>query len=118
MVQSSVMSATQFIVRIALAIRELLSKKPPEMRRVPSPPETPTPSWTVGDHGFIEYRGVQTALKPVLPAPPETMYVEHVKEGVRAYMIWTDVVSPNYFNDLRAMLGQQQEKRGEASWLK
>jgi len=112
MVQSSVMSAVQFLFRIALEIRERLQKRPPQKRLAPPPP-APSPTWMMDDLGFTEYRGVSTSLKPILPLPPMTQKIEQTKEGSRAYLIWRDVVSPNYFNDLRAMLGIESQQKSE-----
>jgi len=111
MVQSSVMSATQFIVRIILAIKKLLEKKPPAAKRVPPPPPVPAPSWALDESGFVEYSGVTTSLRPVLPLPLETQKIQQAQEGTRAYLIWRDVISPSYFDDLRAMLGLSKEKQ-------
>jgi len=105
MVQSSMISAIQFLARIALAISRLF-KKPSRApaRRAPAAPPPPTPTWARNEHGFFEYGGVSTGLRPALPWLEASAASQQPREGVRAFFIWRDVISPNYFSDLERML--------------
>jgi len=102
-VQSSMMSAVQFVFRLILGIRKLLAKKVPPPKREVKPPPPPTPFWSTRG-SFVEYHGVSTSLRPVLPTRLESQPVKQQSEGTRLYLIWRDLVSPNYFQDLRRML--------------
>jgi len=104
------MSAVQFIFRIILGIKKLLSKKAPPPKRGVKPPPPPTPSWSTRG-SFVEYHGVSTSLRPILPTRLETQPIKQ-PEGTRLYLIWRDLVSPNYFQDLRKMLESGKKQGG------
>ena len=115
MVQSSMMSAVQFLFRIALGLRDLLKKKPPPRRRAPRPSPPPSPSWSATKQGFVEYQGIHTSIKPVLPSSLETQPAAQPREGAKLYFIWRELVSPNYFSDLKKLLevreGEERRSR-------
>jgi len=112
--QSSMMSAIQFIARIALAISRLFKKPAKPPRRIPSPPQPPSPTWARNDSGFFEYGGVNTGLRPALPWLEASPTSQQPREGIRAFFVWKDVVSPDYFSDLEKMLeiSRGKEKEG------
>ena len=111
MVQSSMMSAVQFVFRLILGIRKLFAKKAPPPKREVKPPPPPTPFWTTRG-SFVEYRGVSISLRPILPSRLETQPVVQQPEGTRLYLIWRDLVSPNYFQDLKRMLEAGAKREG------
>lgn len=112
MAQSTTISTFQFFARIIVALRDLFKRKKPEGVKRKAEEEKPVYGWVFDEEGFVSFRGKATKLKPVLAIYRQPAQTDSAGQGTKFYSTWREVVSPKFFDDIKAYVEEIQRQGG------